>query len=204
MKLIHGETATYYAQWNNKESPARACGVTSAVNAVVALGYKLPKCEGQPEDALMRFIRSDPVCLRMYADDPNRRASPINEWQDILAAGISRWMCIPDLAWFGEYSTAKQIFSHVKNGGACLVTGEFPSYTGRIWHHTIALIGLETFGGDDLAALIRWYIRDSQGDHRTLYSSKDGALVDLKPEEFRDHLKTTGRDSKWCIFIRAK
>lgn len=204
MKIIHGETATYYAQWNNKESPDRACGVTSAINAVVALGHRLPACEGQPEDALMRFIRADPVCIRMYEDDQRRKTAPINEWQDILAAGLSRWMRLPELAWFVERATAAQIFAHVKHGGAGLVTGEFPSYTGRMWHHTIALIGLETVGGDDLASLIRWYVRDSQGDHRTLYSSKAGNLIDLKPEEFTERLKTTGRDSKWCIFIRGK
>jgi len=204
VKIVHGEKATYYAQWNNEESPKTACGVTSAVNAVVALGYKLPACTGQPEDALMRFIRADPVCLKMYADSPRRKSAPINEWQDILAAGLSRWMGIPELAWFGERATAAQVFAHVRGGGAGLVTGEFPAYTGKTWSHTVALLGLETFGGDDLAALIRWYIRDPQGDHRTLYTSKAGNLVDLKPEEFSARLKSVGIDSKWCVFIMGK
>ena len=202
MRVINGEAATYYTQRNNKVSPARACGVTSAVNAVVALGYPMPAGEGQPEDRLMEFIRADPICLEMFGK--KNKASPINEWQDILAVGLSRWMGVPDLAMFNERATEEELFHWIKNGGAALITGEFPTMSGATLHHTVALIGLETFGGDDFKALLRWYIRDSWGDHRTLYSSQDGRLIDLRRDEFLDRLKKTKGPNKWAILIRAR
>lgn len=203
MKIIHGEHATYFTQRDNEETPNRSCGITSAVNALVALGYALPAGNGQPEDRLMRFIRHDSVCLKMY-DAKDKGKAPINEWQDILAAGISRWIGIPDLAFFIERATAAQIFTHIQGGGACLVTGEFPNYKGNTLHHTVALIGYEFFGEESLAAIAWWFLRDSWGDHRTLYTSSDGRLVDLKPEEFTSRLKKVGADAKWSIFIKGK
>jgi hypothetical protein len=201
-RIIHGEGAPYYSQRNNVIDPGTSCGTTAAINALAALGYQFPSGVGQPEDRLIKFIRSDSVCLERYNELDPRHQYPVNQWQEILAIGISRWIGIPDLAHFSEYATTKQIFDHVVSGGAVLVTGAFPAGNGKTLHHTVALIGVEVDGGRGLEDVARWFIRDPWGDHRTLYRDVNGSLVDLLPEEFAGILKTTGANLKWAVFIQ--
>lgn len=204
-KVIHGEDATYYSQRNNVEDPARACGVTSAINALVALGWKLPSSGvGQPEDRLMRFIRGDRICRDRHAALDPRGQYPINEWQEVLALGISRWMQIPELAQFYEETPSQAILDHIVTGGACLLTGVFPSQNGKTITHTVACIGAQFDGDPRVENLRKWFIRDPWGDHRSLYKNVIGRLVDVDPNEFEMIMKTEGHDSKWCVFIEGK
>lgn len=200
MRLIHGEQAAYYSQRNNAVDSSTACGTTSAINALAALGYAFPPGVGQPEDRLIRFIRADAECLARYRELDPARAYPINQWQEILSIGVSRWFGIDGLARFSPRAKAREILAHIVGGGACLVTGEFPAPNGKVLHHTVAMIGLDMEG----EAVSRWFIRDPWGDHRTLYRDVNGALVDLLPEEFVHILKSTGIDSKWCVYINGK
>lgn len=202
MKIVHGGKATYYTQRGNELYENTACGFTSAINALVALGYKISEGKGQPEDRLLQFAYDDAECQTLCQSKPmdQQKIHPLHTWQDVIALAINRWLGM-DVARFIEACQTARIFAHVAAGGAALVTGEFQSWSGKTLSHTIALIGLETFGGDDLAALIRWYIRDSWGDHRTLYKSHDGRLIDLKPEEFMANLYAKGKPYKWAILI---
>jgi hypothetical protein len=201
MIRINGESATYYTQRNNLRIPGKACGVTSIVNALAAIGAKLPDGEGQPEDRLYDFILADAECRKLFATKPSKNPSPINEWQDILALGASRWLWLPGALSFNETATAQGMLDRIIRGGACCVTGAFPAPDGKVFHHTVALIGAEYEGAPLAANVRRWVIRDSWGDHRTLYRVVDGALVDLTPDEFRDILNTGKTDRKWCIYV---
>ena len=203
MKVLWGEDATYYTQRNNIHVPGRACGVTSVVNTLAALGYDMPKGKGQPEDRLYEFIAADPECLAMFSTKPKKSTAPINEWQDILALGANRWMNKCIFA-FNEFANEQGIMTHIMKGGAAIVTGEFPAPEGKTLHHTVALIGVE-WEGDPLGANItKWWMRDSWGDHTTLYRTIDGKLVALQPKEFAQLLKTVNVDKKWCIYVNKR
>jgi hypothetical protein len=201
-KIITGEYSPYYSQDNNKRRPMRACGRTSAINALAALGVPFPESDYQPEDDLDLFIENDPKCQALYATKPAdmRAKNPISEWQDILALGVNRWIG-KTVAHFNEYASTQSVIDHIVKKGVCLVTGFFPAEHGKVLEHTVALIGLEYDVSPTPYNVFRYWIRDPHGDHRTLYKNKNGAHVDFMPLEFKSILKAPNTDRKWCIFI---
>ena len=202
MKTLWGEKTPYHSQRNNLESPNTACGVTSAINCLVSLGYSLPVGVGQAEDRLFRFLSADPDCRALYLSKPARarEANPIHEWQDIIALAVSRWIGRP-IARFWEKAPTQAVLDHVLERGCCVVTGAFPGPGAKILSHSVALVGASCGDDGKAASVDGWTIKDPWGDHRTLYRDIRGNLIPLKPEEFTRILYAQDKDEKWCIFI---
>ena len=73
---------TWYSQRNNKIKPSATCGITSAVNALVACGWPEPRLNDgtfpQTEDCIASFF------LHLMETDPTARslgsAAPSEPW----------------------------------------------------------------------------------------------------------------------------
>jgi hypothetical protein len=203
----------YYSQRNNVIKPGSACNVTTMINGLSSAGWPIEKTvkKGeQPEDALMRFILSDPVCAAEWKRiDPKGKYAP-NEWHSILARGTNRWLCsLGDPAFsnagnavlFTEYTTARAIADHILTGGTVGLSGDFPLPGKDSLHHMICAVGVKE-SDDPKAGVKSFTIDDSWGDYHSGYSEQNGNDIELPIEDFKKIIKFVDSDTKMAHFIR--
>ena len=203
MRKYWGDGTPYYTQRNNLFKPDRACGRTSLANAFDALDISFPPCNGQPEDALGKFIQTDPECIALYMTKPkkDREKNPIEEYQDILALGANRWAGVQACT-FDEHAPLIKIFNHLQYKGVAVVTGAFPAANLKGYlSHSVFLRGVEWEGEGPDALVKGWTINDPWGDFRTLYRTIKGENIPLTHEQFMRFLYKQNEIQKWCIFI---
>jgi hypothetical protein len=200
----------YYTQRNNKIKPGTACNVTSMISALSAAGWpveKLVRDGEQPEDALMRFLLTDPVCASEWRRcDPSGQYPP-NEWHAILALGTNRFLCRRlGSEWpaenyravvFTEGADSLVIAELIQEGGAAVCSGLFTLPDGRKMNHMVSMVGF--VGDEEPSAFI---LDDPWGDYRTGYTSQKGNDVEMSMEDFLSIIKTPGSPRKLAHLVR--
>lgn len=208
MKKNNSAGKPYYTQRNNKINPSGACNVTAMINALSSSGWPVEELteEGvQPEDSLLRFIITDPVCeIEWKKLDPSGKYPP-NEWHSILARGVNRWIARIEkfknagiVARFTENANAGMIADHIECGGNVVVSGVFQK-SGSVLNHVFALVGLTRAEG---GVLNGFTCDDSWGNFKTNFLNHDGNDVDMSLEEFNRIAKFSNNERKIAHFIR--
>ena len=154
-KVNNSKDKPYCTQRNNRLKPYGACNVTSVIAALSAAGWPVKRLatdeDGQPEDALMRFILSDGETLALW-----RKLDPIgrhdaNEWHPVLACGANKFLRVrgllsgkKDAVEFGENWRIRDIEKIIMDGGAFVASGVFTAEGKKTIGHVVAIVGLRT------------------------------------------------------------
>lgn len=200
----------YYTQRNNALKPNCACNVTAMIAALVAAGWDVEKLAteqyAQPEDALMHFILADArvdACWKKI--DPKGMYAP-NEWHPVLAFGTNLYLRERGLIGkdesvveWGEWRSKSQIADTIRNGGAAVLSGLFPSGGRKTIGHVVACVG---FKEDDDGNLTHFILDDSWGDYRTEYRMQNGNDIEMPLEDFNSKIRHCGADNKMAHLIR--
>ena len=202
-EVDNGAGKPFRSQRDNKEKPSSACNVTSMIIALCAAGYPVdtfaPKGE-QPEDALMRFIYSDPATLKRWEQIDPKKETPPNQWHTVLAYGAGRFLksfgLDPAAVTFREAVSIEEIVNAIDNGGAAVISGQF-SQNGKPLHHIVAAVG---YGEDKDGFYI--IIDDPWGNHKTDYKDHNGKGVKMYLSDFNRIMKPLNAAKKWAHIIR--
>jgi len=204
-EVNNGEGKPYYTQRDNAIKPESSCNVTSMIAGLSAAGYPLERfapAGGQPEDALMRFIMTDPATLNRWKQIDPRGEIPPNEWHPVLAFGTNRFLQTmgidsPPVTFF-EAASREEIIAAIDAGGAAVISGYFPRDGKTSMHHVVAVTGYGTDAGN-----FYFIIDDPWGDYRTGYKSYNGKNIRLPAAAFGALIKPQGAAKKWAHIIRS-
>ena len=178
-KVNNSKDKPYYTQRNNRLKPYGACNVTSVIAALSAAGWPVKRLatdeDGQPEDALMRFILSDGETLALW-----RKLDPIgrhdaNEWHPVIE--------------FGENWEIRDIEKIIMDGGAFVASGVFAAEGKKTIGHVVAVVGFRT---DEDGSVTHFVLDDSWGDYRTEYKIQNGNDVEMPAADFMKLLRPCG------------
>ncbi len=199
-KVNNSKDKPYYTQRNNRLKPYGACNVTSVIAALSAAGWPVKRLatdeDGQPEDALMRFILSDGETLALW-----RKLDPIgrhdaNEWHPVLACGANKFLRVrgllsgkKDAIEFGENWEIRDIEKIIMDGGAFVASGVFTAEGKKTIGHVVAVVGFRT---DEDGSLTHFVLDDSWGDYRTEYKIQNGNDVEMPAADFMKLLRPCG------------
>ena len=203
IEIDNGKGKPFRSQRDNKEKPASACNVTSMIIALCAAGWPVdtfaPKGE-QPEDALMRFIYSDPATLKRWEQIDPKKETPPNQWHAVLAYGAGRFLKTfgfdPATVTFRTDVSVEEIIAAIKAGGAAVVSGQF-SQNGKPLHHIVAAVGF----GEDKDGFY-FIIDDPWGNHKTDYKDYNGKGVKIYLPDFNRIMKPLNASKKWAHIIK--
>jgi hypothetical protein len=104
MKTINNSAGKpNYSQRLNPNDPStpwnetlETCNVTAAITAMVTAGYDVEKLSKglapRPPMDLLYFMRSDTECVKLYNKIDPSKSHPMNEWMDVLALAIGRYI----------------------------------------------------------------------------------------------------------------
>jgi hypothetical protein len=202
-EVNNGLGKPYFTQRNNKEKPGSACNVTSMITALSAAGYPVEKFAPkgvQSEDALMRFIYSDPATLKRWEQIDPKKEIPPNQWNAVLAYGTVRFLKMfgfDALIAFRESVSREEITAAIEAGGAAVISGLFPQEGKRPLNHIAAAVG---YGTDKEG--FYFIIDDPWGDYRTGYRDHKGKGVKMPLKDFQSMLNPQGAENKWAHIIR--
>lgn len=174
MKINLSKPKDYHTQRNNKFHPLSTCNVTATVNALLASGYDLDFCEGQPEDCLFERLESKSAQAYMakhyeWAVKAQLQTRFVHQ---MLVWSVEQLMNEKGIVEFKTDATMIEILSNILNGGAVNMSGQFTSSG-----HIVTIVGFETkqnqifFGLDNVETII---VDDSYGNFHTAYEIKNG------------------------------
>lgn len=201
----------YYSQRNNKIKPGTSCNVTSMISALSAAGWPVERLAPkgtQPEDALMRFLLTDPTSQAQWKRLDPSGAYPPNEWHTVLADGTNRLVRSIigggplsegfKAITFTENASAALIAEYIRSGGAAAVSGLFPLPDGRKLNHVVSVVGV--VGDDDPEAFI---LDDPWGDYHDGYANQRGDDIQMSMDDFLSIVKFPSSPRKMSHLVRA-
>lgn len=168
-----------YSQRNNELLPTSACNVTAMCQALHIGGYTFPKGKyAQEEDNLMYFILHDSRVQSFYKSIGST-ANPY-EIHEVLCYATNLWMGRDVCDRIHNISQNKLI--ELNQQHCCvLLSGHYPSYTGRSIDHITCCHDVEHDG-------IR--MTDSWGDYHTLYTEQHAQRnVFMSWDDFYEYIK---------------
>jgi hypothetical protein len=197
----------YYTQRNNKIKPEESCNVTSMINALSTAGWPVEEMtpEGiQPEDHLLRFIMTDPICLAKWKKlDPAGKIPP-NEWHEVLALGANRMIQnagykSSPVTFYGNLDE-QTIVSAIDDGGAAVVSGSFLLKNSKKLDHVVSIVGYtleKKESGNDFV------LDDPWGDYHTGYANHKGDDIVMPWDDFVKIIKPVLSQVKYGHIIKG-
>ena len=203
----------YYSQRNNRVYPHSACMATSYAMASDYAGCQWHSPQGQqPEDHLMRFLRSKRA--ELYAREHHaslvKKGSPANEIHGVLPWAY-KTIGGQGTAIFKTNWTLEQLLFFLLQGSGVVISGRFPHYKKGCIDHVVCLAGFETKQKsiqevrgamdivlDDISSFI---IDDPYGDYRNEYRSHKGNNISVKFDDFVKMFKPCHEHYKWAHII---
>lgn len=193
-----------WTQLKNQKEPLSTCNVTACINGAQAAGYDVMALRKglaeRPADDLYLFIRANAECIALWNSLDPKHEIPINQWIAVLALGLSLWIGNRNAATF-KMTSFEPMRDCIIKGGACIVSGHYPTTKGYIDHIT-ALVGVDY--DDDTYGVSNWIMDDSYGDYRTRYEVKVGDNIVMPHSDFQMYVKEVMSTQKRCIFIPKK
>lgn len=203
-----------YSQRLNPDDPStpwnetmETCNVTAAVTALATAGWDLAKLNKglheRPAMDLLYFMRKNAQCNSVYDWADPKHATPMNEWMDVLAVGISEYIGLAKGSIHLVYAAARnQIYDHVRRGGSVVIHGNFvftrkDGTTVNSGHYE-SLAGIQE---DSQQVVFSWIVDDPFGDPRTQYKIPNGDNIVLSMLDVDRLIKPAGVGGKDAIFI---
>lgn len=217
--------------WNET---LETCNVTAAITAIATAGYDVGKLNkgfhARPPMDLLYFMRKDPDCVSLHKKlDPNH-ANPMNEWMDVLALAIGKYIGFPSplKVQYGA-SLAKLLIAIVRGEGIVIhghYTFMWPSGKTTTGGHFQSLAGMSyvvkkgdaELGGtmlDDNKTVEKlvlsglgyeiepksFIVDDPFGNSKTSYIETAGNDIEYSADYFKANVKPLGAFSKDMIVI---
>lgn len=213
MKTVNNSTGKpNYSQRLNPDDPStpwnetlETCNVTAGISAITTAGYDLVKLnkglhERPPMD-LLYFMRKDPDCQALYKILDPYKANPMNEWMDVLALGISKYIGNPavTLIYGCAHST---IIDHIDRGDGLVIHGFFTFQrkdgSKTSGGHFESLAG---YKATDDGVTTAWIVDDPFGNPLTNYTSEIGNDIVMPISQVNALIRPFGAFGKDVIII---
>jgi len=199
----NGAGKPFRSQRDNKERPSSACNVTSVIIALCAAGWPVDAfapASVQPEDALMRFIYTDPATLKRWEQVDPKKEIPPNQWHSVLAYGAGRFL--KNLGYdaaaieFRDSVSVNEIVGAIDAGGAAVLSGIFQQNRKPL-NHIVAAVG---YGNDKNG--FYFIIDDPWGNYHTDYKDHNGKGIRMPMADFAKIMKPQSSEKKWAHIVK--